>query len=196
MFFSSDQELPRVTEKGFDLVDIPKETWTKILEIYELLKPYSTPEDHPGITDFIHDKEKNVVADILDMNIHWEKRDIIHEEMGEILKTWIEGKYALEKTAIYGIRSYRNGAILEMHKDRVETHHISAIIIVDRAGENWPLAIKDHEGNIHEVYADPGQMILYESAVCSHGRPTEFKGEYFRNFFLHYKFKDYEFKSL
>lgn len=195
MFFSSDQDLPRVTEKGFDLVDIPEKTWTKILEIYELLKIHSVPEDHPGITDFIHDKEKNIVADILDMNIQWEKRDIVHEEMGEILKLWIKNKYELEKTAIYGIRSYRKGAILEMHKDRIETHHISAIIIVDRAGKNWPLAIEDHEGNLHEVYTEPGQMILYESAVCSHGRPTEFQGEYFRNFFLHYKFKNYEFKK-
>lgn len=194
IFFNVDQ-LPKVTEKGFDLVEIPKDTWEKIKEIYSLLKNNSKLENVPGLTNFIHDKNNNFVSDILDMNLEREKRDVIHEEIGKILKEWIKEKYELEKTSIYGIRSYRNGAILEMHKDRVETHHISAIIIVDRAGENWPLEFEDHQKNIHQIYAEPGQMILYESAVCSHGRPSEFKGEYFRNFFLHYKFKDYVYKK-
>ena len=31
-------------------------------------------------------------------------------------------------------------------------------------------------------------MILYESAICPHGRLENFQGTYYRNFFVHYKF--------
>ncbi len=195
MNFYSYKQLPKITKNGFELVDIPLKTWNKIQELYELIKNSSEPESAEGIEKIIHDKDNNKISDILDINQYPDQKDIIHEEAGQILKSWVKNKYELEKTSIYGIRSYRKGAILEMHKDRVATHHISAIIIVDRKGKNWPLQIQGHDRKIYEIYAEPGQMILYESAVCFHGRPTEFEGEYFRNFYLHYKLKDFVYKA-
>jgi len=44
---------------------------------------------------------------------------------------WIDNA-DIEPSFIYGIRSYKKGATLEKHYDRVETHHISSIIIVDK----------------------------------------------------------------
>ena len=38
----------------------------------------------------------------------------------------------IEPSYIYGIRSYQKGSRLEEHVDRLETHHISSIIIVDK----------------------------------------------------------------
>ena len=35
---------------------------------------------------------------------------------------------------------------------------------------DWGLNITDHDGNNHIVYLEPGEMILYESAICEHGR--------------------------
>jgi prolyl 4-hydroxylase len=79
-----------------------------------------------------------------------------------------------------------------MHKDRIATHHQSLIIIVDKkVSEDWPLHIIDHQGTPHDIYADPGEMILYESAVCEHGRPETFRGEYFRNMFAHWTLDDW-----
>ena len=76
-----------------------------------------------------------------------------------------------------------------MHRDRIETHHISSIIIVATAEtQPWPLHIEDHTGKLHKIYTEPGQIILYESATCLHGRPELFQGEYYRNFYVHYKF--------
>ena len=36
-------------------------------------------------------------------------------------------------------------------------------------------------------------MILYESAVCEHGRKEVFGGTHFRNFYVHYKLKDWKY---
>ena len=37
------------------------------------------------------------------------------------------------------------------------------------------------------MYAEPGDMILYESAICEHGREEPFEGKSFDNFYVHYK---------
>ena len=98
---------------------------------------------------------------------------------------------------VYGIRSYLRGATLTNHVDRVETHHVSSIIVVDKDlrcgcqnrefGDDWALDIQDHQGNWHKIYAEPGDMILYESAICQHGRVDSFQGNFYRNFYVHYK---------
>ena len=54
-------------------------------------------------------------------------------------------------------------------------------------GDDWPLDIKGHDGEWYKVYLEPGDMILYESAICPHGRLENFQGTYYRNFFVHYK---------
>ena len=42
-------------------------------------------------------------------------------------------------------------------------------------------------GVLHAVALQPGQMLLYESAKCTHGRPQPFKGEYYTSLFTHYR---------
>ncbi len=54
-------------------------------------------------------------------------------------------------------------------------------------GDDWALDIQDHNGNWNKVYANVGEMILYESARCAHGRVDSFQGTYFRNFYVHYQ---------
>ena len=86
-----------------------------------------------------------------------------------------------------------------MHRDRVETHHVSSIIMVDKDlrcgcqnkefGNDWGLDIVDHNGEEHKVFMEPGDILLYESAVCLHGRRDSFEGNFYRNFYVHYKLK-------
>ena len=116
-------------------------------------------------------------------------RSLIHKQLQPIHEEF--AKVKIEPSFIYGIRSYKNGATLIKHVDRVETHHVSSIIIVDKdlgeANKDWPLDIQSHDGEWHKVYAQPGEMILYESAICEHGRVEPFEGNNFDNFFVHYK---------
>lgn len=57
----------------------------------------------------------------------------------------------------------------------------------DNDDEPWPIDIEDHNGQLHSVSLQPGQMLFYESAKLLHGRMRAFKGKYYGSIFLHYK---------
>jgi hypothetical protein len=94
----------------------------------------------------------------------------------------------------YGLRVYRNQSSLNMHIDRVESHVISAIMHVDHDanGEPWPLVIEDFRGNTVEVNLEAGDILLYESSKCYHGRPRPFNGEWYSSLFLHWHPVDWD----
>lgn len=95
----------------------------------------------------------------------------------------------LEKTDIYGIRTYYDGAWLSNHVDREATHAASAIINVAQKGmrEDWEVHIWDIHGQRHRVGMKPGDALLYESARCMHGRPVPLQGDQYTNVFTHYR---------
>lgn len=88
----------------------------------------------------------------------------------------------------YGLRVYRKGSTLNMHVDKSGTHIISSILHVDHdpMSDPWPLVIEDFLGNLHEVSLESGDMLLYESSKCSHGRPRKFNGSWYTSLFTHY----------
>jgi prolyl 4-hydroxylase len=192
--FKSADDLPRLSPLGFKVVKVPTNTWRLIQETYKLLENVKTEENWEGITNFIYDKDGNAPVEIFNMDFCHRIKEIIQEELLQIHEDFIGNKEKLIPKCIYGIRSYKNGAILKNHTDTLLTHHISSIIAVDKkVDKDWPLDIQDHEGNWHKVYTEPGDMILYESATNLHGRIEPFEGEYYRNFFLHYTLADYKF---
>jgi hypothetical protein len=101
------------------------------------------------------------------------------------------GGIKLRGTSAYGVRLYKNGSSLVMHYDKVHSHVISSIVHIaheyDDEDEPWPIQIEDHNGKLHSVNLEPGQMLFYESAKCLHGRMKTFKGKYYGSIFLHYK---------
>lgn len=193
--FKTNADLPRLSELGFKVVKVPTNTWRLINEAYKLLQNVKTVENWNGIENFIHDKDgKAADLEIFNMDNCHRIKEIIIDELKPIHEEFIGNKAKLKPKWIYGIRSYKSGSILEAHTDSLETHHISSIIIVDKkTDKDWPLDIQDHAGNWHKVYTEPGDMILYESATCKHGRLEPFEGEYYRNFFTHYTLADYKF---
>ena len=189
--YTSKEQIPKLTEKGFKVVKVPAETWAIIKDAYEILKNKKTEEVFEG-------KENVIIgggSDIYSFEHLTSIRSLIHKQLQPIHEEFCGAK--IEPSFIYGIRSYKKGATLIKHVDRVKTHHISSIIIVDKDlrcgcshkefGDDWPLDIQDHNGEWHKVYAEPGEMILYESAICEHGRTEPFQGESFNNFYVHYK---------
>lgn len=189
--YTSKEQIPQLTEKGFKVVKVPEETWGLIKDAYEILKNKKTDEVFEG-------KENVIIgggSDIYSFEHLTSMRSLIHKQLQPMHEEFCGQE--LEPTFIYGIRSYKKGSTLVKHFDRVETHHISSIIIVDKDlrcgcgykefGDDWPLDIQDHNGDWHKVYAEPGEMILYESAICEHARIKPFQGESFNNFYVHYK---------
>ena len=69
---------------------------------------------------------------------------------------------------------------------------ISLFQIDQKVDEDWPLTILDQDDNVHLVTLKPGEMVLYESATLPHGRPFPLNGEYFDNFFVHFKPVDFK----
>jgi prolyl 4-hydroxylase len=188
--FRSPNELPKLSPLGFKVVKVPPQTWRLIQEAYQLLQGVKTVEDWEGITNFIHDKDGKAPVEIFNMDNCFRIKEIIQEELKPIHEEF--ANQPIEPVCIYGIRSYMRGAILENHTDRPQTHHVSSIVIVDKQVDtDWSLDFQDHDGEWHKIYAEPGDMILYESAICKHGRPDPFEGEFYRNMFIHYKLSDY-----
>lgn len=93
----------------------------------------------------------------------------------------------LEPTYGYGIRSYGRDSVLHLHRDRVDTHIISCIVhAADQSDQPWPLDFIDHDGRHHLVILGRGKMLFYES-LCPHGRLSPFQGEFYRNFYFHWR---------
>ena len=190
--FSDYNEVPKFHTIGFDVKQVPEQTFALIKDAYEILKNVIKPEKdaEPGNDGVLQNKDGLHATELMSMDSLTTIREMILDQLQSTHEQW--ANTPLIKSACYGIRSYKNGSFLKSHLDRLDTHHISSIIIVDKKGEkDWPLDIKDHNGDWHKVYAKTGQMILYESARCEHGRITPYEGEYFRNLFVHYKLKDW-----
>ena len=198
--FSSYDDVPRFTPTGFKVVKCPPEIWGLIKDSYELLKEKKEEEYFQGKDEVILGIGNT--SDIFSFHHIPSIRDHIHKLLQPLHEEWSGQR--LEPSVVYGIRSYNKGAVLIEHRDRIETHHIASIIIVDkdiRCGcknklnqeIDWPLNFQDHNGKRHRIFAEPGDMILYESIACRHGRIEPFQGNYFRNFYVHYKLSDWEY---
>ena len=193
--YKTNDDLPRLSPLGFKVVKVPTNTWRLIQEAYKLLQNVKTVETWDGMEKFIHDANGNKMdLEIFNMDNCFRIKEIIQDELQSIHEEFIGNKERITPKCIYGIRSYKRGAILEPHTDTLTTHHISSVVVVDKqVDKDWPLDIQDHEGNWHKIYTEPGDMILYESATNKHGRLESFEGEFYRNFFLHYTLIDYKF---
>jgi len=191
LHFTNHLDIPQLSKTGFKIIQVPKDIWRTILDTYELLKHSEKIEIMDNKNEWLGGE---IETTIMDLNEFKSIVEIIHEELKSVHEEWVN--YKLEPSFIYGIRSYKRGSTLVEHRDRVETHHISSIICVDKdledpcgdsVLEDWALNIQDHNGVWHNIILQVGQMLLYESAKCLHGRTQEFKGNYFNNMFVHYK---------
>jgi hypothetical protein len=95
--------------------------------------------------------------------------------------------HQMAECSLYGIRVYREGAVLAPHVDRLPLVS-SAIINVDQdVDEPWPLEVIGHDGKAHNVTMLPGDLVLYESHSIIHGRPFPLKGRFMANVFIHFE---------
>ena len=178
--------VPNFTRYGFEIVQTPCEIHTKLRNaVTEGLANWETlPEE--GNIDVIYHSADNVPKFI---HIGGLQQEIL-EALKPMHEKWTGG-IQLKPSSAYGVRLYRNGSSLVMHNDRVETHVISCIAHIaheyDDDNHPWPIQIEDHDGNLHSVSLEEGQMLHYESAKCLHGRMDAFRGKYYGSIFVHYQ---------
>ena len=172
------------SETGYALLQLPDETFAWLKSWYEANADKEIVESNAGAVGTQHEAPWHV------RHITPQLKQRLIDELRPILAEWSKFPAdSLEMTSIYGIRRYTRGSRLRMHVDTVMSHVVSAIINVAQGGINtdWPLEIKSHDGKYHYVNMKPGDMLLYESAKCLHGRPQELDGDFYSNIFLHFK---------
>ena len=122
------------------------------------------------------------------LNVHAAPLNELRDTFREILTKWIEYKSPLVHTATHGVRKYLRGSHWGNHYDKKNTHVLSAIIHLDDASDKpWNLYIEDHHFRPHNVTMEYGDIVLYESTTCLHGRPEPFEGLAHCNMYVHFK---------
>ncbi|MEE9326000.1 MAG: 2OG-Fe(II) oxygenase [Cocleimonas sp.] len=176
------KQIPAFTPTGFKKSALPADLYQKIYQFYQNNRSKLAIEENDSIGKYIHSKIDNKPSKIIDLNK--QLRTQIFKYLLPGLEKWSGQK--LEHTAVYGIREYQNGAMLDMHVDRYQTHIISAIINVDQDVNNdWSLNIYDHYARLHKITLKPGEILFYESASLAHGRPEPLDGKRYANIFAH-----------
>jgi len=178
---------PNFTEHGWGLTRVPEEM---IQELWASLHTgLKDPEKHlkfedVGVNILEFEKDESYARPLFHRQDAL-NRKVLHDLL-PIHQAW--AGVELVPNNAYGLRIYRNASNLLMHIDKVQTHIISGILHVDhdRESKPWPLVIEDFDGNINEVVLTPGDLLLYESSKCIHGRPHHFNGSYYTSVFLHY----------
>jgi hypothetical protein len=183
MQYTQGRMAPRFTPVGFKLISTPPAVHAKLKAALDrgLLK-FEKLRNETQI-DAVYTPIPSKFVDL--QGLEWE----ILEELRPLHEEWSGLK--LKPSSAYGIRLYRNGSSLVMHYDKIQTHVISCIIHVgheyDDDNNPWPIEIEDHNGVIHAVNLEAGQMLFYESASCVHGRREIFRGKYYAGIFIHYQ---------
>lgn len=168
--------LPRLSAGGFEVRPTPTSVHELLRALLDLRGGLRRPEHADPVYHLADDNDlvdvSDVAADVL------RALQPLHERFAGV---------PLVPTAMFGMRSYRAGARLAMHTDRIETHIVSSVIqVAQDVDEPWPLQL-DLDGRIHEIVLNPGQMVHYEGASTMHGRPSPLVGRSFTNVFVHYR---------
>lgn len=169
--------LPNYTREGFQKFPVPKPLFDKMLRFYNENKAHEKDEHVEGFISTESHSKPSITIELPDA-----LRKEIQDTLSPLVATW-SGK-AVDPTYVYGIRVYKDKAVLKPHRDRIETHIFGVIINVDQdVREDWPLIIEDHAYEPHQILMAPGEMVLYESARLKHGRPTPLEGSAYANVF-------------
>ena len=172
------------TATGYVKVPMPLDLFISLNRFYQAHRNQNFDESIDEMNS-IHDKTGDRKPKMVQLS------DQMMNDIEQVLKPQLEewSKTKLKRTAIYGVREYYKGNVLQNHVDRIETHVISVILQIDQdkgSGGDWMLEVIDYNGKRQQIKLLPGEMLLYESAKLIHGRPKPFQGNRFANAFVHF----------
>jgi len=170
--FSLRKELPTLSPLGFEIIKCPDNIFNPILDYYHYRKKLSPN----GESFSLYDNPKFC---------KW-----LVKSLTPIYKQWAQ--LPIELSHLWGIERYKKGDTTPSTWDYHISHHLSSQIIVFQDKE-WAFNIWGYDYKLHTVYANPGDIILYEGAKRNHSRLLEYQGNNYDLIYLSYKFKDYKF---
>jgi prolyl 4-hydroxylase len=177
------------TDTGFKKIKCPPKMYKLIKDFYDENKggekkeqwfvgnTYTNHWDAPTYMVSFEDTRLRGAGDLLKRKLWNMARETMQEWTGQ----------EVTECSLYGVRVYKEGALLSTHVDRLPLVS-SAIINVDQdVDEPWPIEVIGHDGKAHNVTMEPGDMVLYESHSVLHGRPFPLKGRFYANVFIHFE---------
>ncbi len=171
------QLIPALTPDGFRIVATPPRVQDRLRRLFDEQRLTAAVE--PSDDTFLPTGSPSVIP------VGAAGTELL-AELQPIHEDWCGRE--LVPSAAYGIRVYGNGQTLRPHTDRVETHVISSIVhVAADVDAPWALTVQDAAGQVHDVFLEPGEMLLYESAKLPHGRPNPLHGRHYASLFLHYR---------
>ena len=175
------------TEVGFKKVKVPEGIWKDILKFWEQNKMQEKVEVWPRGSTYTNNWESpSFMINFEDLNLRggWNLKRRILSAVRPILSEWTGGKELMDKS-LYGIRIYKDNAVLATHVDYLPLVSSCTINVAQDVDEPWPLELYSHDGKAYSVSMEPGEMLLYESHTVLHGRPFPLKGRYYLSTIAH-----------
>jgi prolyl 4-hydroxylase len=176
---------PLYGNKAFSKVKTPKEVTNIVTSIMMKEKDNATKEK--SITQIEGD------TNLFSLDKYPEQKARIHEVFRPLAEKL--SRKRLEPSFIYGLREYKKGAKLEMHRDQLNTHSVSFSVCYFK-DKNWPIVVEGLDHDEYSVELEPGESLYYLGDKFEHGRPTAFEGESYINFYVHYKIKEKKAKKI
>ena len=181
------------TEVGFKKMRCPEAVWKPLIEFWHANRDKEKAEQWPRGNTYVNNWESpSYMVNFEDKALRggFDVKTQIWDAAKPIIEEWTGKK--VTPTSLYGIRVYKENAVLATHVDRLPLVS-SAIIQVDQdIDEPWPVEVYSHDGKAHNVTMKPGDMVLYESHTVLHGRPFPLKGRFYANVFVHFIPEDHD----
>tara|TARA_A100001201_G_scaffold72189_2_gene65916 strand:- start:436 stop:1590 length:1155 start_codon:yes stop_codon:yes gene_type:complete len=176
--YTLKSKLPQIeqyTEFGYEIIDCPQSVLDLANQVVE--------NEAPIVENLSKEFLPSGVTKLYSMDKYPALKDQIAQIFSAHCSEW--AGLPLMNTSVYGIREYGRGSRLLAHRDRQQLV-ISATTTLDY-DKPWDIEIEDNDGNMIPISLKPGQTLLYEGALKLHSRNTTFRGNYYRNFYCHFK---------
>jgi len=174
--------LPSLTHSGATKVRTPP----VLQEAFQLWFEHQRHDAKPEmeIAGIIRSRKTEVPSRVIP--ISRDLNELALREMQPLLERWCG--YPLAPVWAFGVRIYEQGSVLYRHVDLLETHVISASVLVAQdVDQPWPLVVEKWDGTRHEFVLCPGEAVLYEGSKLPHFRDSPLQGRFYANFFVHFR---------
>lgn len=104
-------------------------------------------------------------------------RSRIWDDVQPLLEEW--AGVELTPSALYGLRVFRNGALIPPHVDDLPFVMSVVIHVADEVKEPWVMEMIGHDGRSYSVTMEAGDMLFYEGHSVIHGNPFPMKGMFY-----------------
>mmetsp|Transcript_15567 Transcript_15567/g.21269 ORF Transcript_15567/g.21269 Transcript_15567/m.21269 type:complete len:527 (-) Transcript_15567:272-1852(-) len=177
------------TELGFKKIRAPDHVMELVKKFWETNHGSQSPENWPtGNTYTNHWEAETNMVSVENPKLRGggtKIKSAIWSAARETIEEWTGEE--LTQCSLYGIRVYKEGAVLATHVDRMPLVSSAIVNVAQDVDEPWPLEVYAHDGMAYNVTMEPGDMVLYESHSVLHGRPFPLKGRYYANIFIHFE---------